>query len=178
MRASPRRRATRWNCRWPECTRYVRRRGLISRNPATAGSGTIPGFAIARRKTRAIAPMAREGDRLPRSKPTDIRRRLYELLEQGPIGERRTRFVSRVIILMIVVNLAAAALETVPALEAEHHRLFATIEWLSLALFTEEYLARVWVAVEHAPDRHLSPAKARLKFITSPSGLIDLFAVM
>ena len=62
------------------------------------------------------------GGRLRRSKPADIRRRVYELLEQGPIGERRTRFVSRLIILMIVVNLVAAALETVPALEAEHHR--------------------------------------------------------
>jgi voltage-gated potassium channel len=115
---------------------------------------------------------------LRRSKPADIRRGVYELLEQGPIGERRTRFVSRLIILMIVVNLVAAALETVPALEADHHRLFATIEWLSLVLFTAEYLARVWVAVEHAPDRHLSHPKARLNFIKSPSGLVDLFAVM
>src|SRR5207302_11423807 len=130
---------------------------------------------MARRKTRVTALM---GGRLRRSKPADIRRRVYELLEQGPIGERRTRFVSRLIILMIVVNLVAAALETVPALEAEHHRLFVTIEWLSLVLFTAEYLARVWVAVEHSPDRHLSRAKARLNFVQSPSGLIDLFAVM
>ncbi len=47
-----------------------------------------------------------------------VRRTLYELLEQGPIGERRTRILSRLIILLIVVNLVAAALETVPALEA------------------------------------------------------------
>ena len=72
------------------------------------------------------------GDRLRRSKPTDVRRGVYELLEQGPIGERRTRFVSRLIILMIIVNLVAAALETVPALDAEYGRLFAMIEWLSL----------------------------------------------
>jgi len=49
------------------------------------------------------------GDGLRRSKSTDIRRGLYELLEQGPIGERRTRFVSRLIILMIIVNLVAAS---------------------------------------------------------------------
>jgi voltage-gated potassium channel len=121
----------------------------------------------------------REGNALPRSKPAaDIRRGLYELLEQGPIGERRTRLVSRLIILMIVINLVAAALETVPSLEAEYGRWFAAIEWLSLVAFTAEYLARVWVAIEHAPDRQLPHAKARLKFIMSPSGLVDLIAVL
>src|SRR5437879_2495286 len=97
------------------------------------------------------------GGRLRRSKPADIRRRVYELLEQGPIGERRTRFVSRLIILMIVVNLVAAALETVPALEAEHHRLFVTIEWLSLVLFTAEYLARVSASLMYIGERHVEP---------------------
>ena len=115
---------------------------------------------------------------MPRTKRADFRRGLYELLEQGPIGERRTRFVSRLIILMIVINLVAAALESVPSLDADYDRLFAVIEWVSLVLFSAEYLARVWVSVEHAPDRRLSHAKARLKFIRSPSGLVDLFAVL
>src|SRR5262245_13017791 len=109
---------------------------------------------------------------------TDARRVLYELLEQGPIGERRTRFVSRLIILLIVVNLVAAALETVPALEAAHGRLFATIEWISLIVFSAEYLARVWCAAEHAPTRHLPVARARLQFVLSPSGIVDLLAVL
>ena len=52
------------------------------------------------------------------------------------------------------------------------------MELVSLVLFTVEYLARVWVAVEHAPDRHLTPARARLKFVTSPAGIIDLLAVL
>jgi voltage-gated potassium channel len=109
---------------------------------------------------------------------TEARRVLYELLEQGPIGERRTRFVSRLIILLIVINLVAAALETVPALEAAHGRTFAVIEWISLIVFSVEYLARLWCAVEHAPTRHLSAARARLKFALSPSGLVDLLAVL
>jgi voltage-gated potassium channel len=109
---------------------------------------------------------------------TEIRRVLYELLEQGPIGERRSRLVSRLIILLIVINLVAAALETVPTLEAAHGRLFATIEWISLIVFSAEYLARLWCAVEHAPTRHLPAARARLKFAASPSGLVDLLAVL
>lgn len=107
-----------------------------------------------------------------------MRRTVYELLEQGPIGARRTRIVNRIIILLIVINLVAVALETVPALEARYGRWFTAIEWLSLAVFSAEYLARLWAAVEHAPDRHLPPGRARLKFIISAAGLVDLLAVL
>jgi voltage-gated potassium channel len=108
----------------------------------------------------------------------DIRRIIYDLLEQGPIGERRTRFLSRLIILLIVINLVAAALETVPALEAQYGRAFALIEWISLVLFSAEYLARLWCAAEHAPSQHLSAARARLKFVMSAAGIVDLLAVL
>ena len=108
----------------------------------------------------------------------EFRRAVYELLEQGPVGERRTRIVSRLLIALIVVNLVCAALETVPHLEAPYGRVFAAIEWISLILFSVEYFARLWVAVEHTPVRHLDPARARLKFALSPAGLVDLFAVL
>ena len=91
---------------------------------------------------------------------TELQRTVYELLEQGPIGTRRSRIVSRIIILLIIVNLVAAALESVPSLEAEYGRWFSGIEWFSLVVFTAEYLARVWVAAEHTADRHLPPARA------------------
>jgi voltage-gated potassium channel len=113
-----------------------------------------------------------------RKRASEFRRVLYELLEQGPIGERRTRLVSRLIILLIVVNLVSAALETVPRLEAQYGRWFSAIEWISLIVFSVEFLARLWCAAEHAPDRHLKPARARIKFMLSPAGLVDLLAVL
>src|SRR5689334_9187801 len=82
-----------------------------------------------------------------------LRRAVYELLEQGPVGARRTRIVSRIVILLIVINLLAAALETVPSLDAQYATVFSAIEWVSLIVFTAEYLARLWCAIEHAPDR-------------------------
>src|ERR1041384_4902795 len=115
---------------------------------------------------------------MPHGKRAQLRRTVYELLEQGPIGTRRTRLVSRLIIVLIIVNLVAAALESVPALEAQYGRWFGVIEWVSLVVFTAEYFARVWVAAEHAPHEHLPPARARLKFLLSAEGLIDLLAVL
>jgi voltage-gated potassium channel len=82
---------------------------------------------------------------------SDFRRRVYDVLEHGPIGERRMRIVSRLLIVLIVINLAAVTLESVPQYEHAYAREFLAVELLSLVVFTVEYLLRVWVAVEHAP---------------------------
>jgi voltage-gated potassium channel len=107
-----------------------------------------------------------------------LRRRVYDVLEHGPIGERRIRFISRLLIVLIVINLAAVTLESVPHYEQAYAHEFLLIEMVSLLVFTVEYVLRVWVAVDHAPYRHLSPTRARLKFITSASGIIDLVSVL
>src|SRR5215467_3853383 len=115
---------------------------------------------------------------MPQQRMSDFRRRVYDVLEHGPIGERRMRIVSRLLIVLIVINLAAVTLESVPQYEHAYAREFLAVELLSLVVFTVEYLLRVWVAVEHAPHRHLSPMRARLKFMSSPSGIIDLVSVL
>jgi voltage-gated potassium channel len=113
-----------------------------------------------------------------KERTTALRRRIYDVLEHGPIGERRMRIVSRLLIALIVINLIAVTLESVPQYEHAYAREFLFIEVLSLLVFTAEYLLRVWVAVEHAPYRKLTPTRARLKFIISASGIIDLISVL
>jgi voltage-gated potassium channel len=108
----------------------------------------------------------------------DLRRRLYEILEHGTIGNRTGLIVGRLIVLLIITNLVAMALDSVPALQAQYAPLFIAIELLSLVVFTIEYGLRVWVAAEHAPHRHSSERKARWEFVSSPLGVIDLLAVL
>jgi voltage-gated potassium channel len=107
-----------------------------------------------------------------------LRHRLYEILEHGPVGSSISRLVNWSIVLLILVSLFSVILESVPELEAEYTRLFSTIEIVALVAFSLEFFLRVWVAVEHTPLRHLKPIRARVKFITSPVGLIDLAAVL
>jgi voltage-gated potassium channel len=85
---------------------------------------------------------------------------------------------ARFIVALIIVNLAAVVLESVPDYAAHYRALFLAIELVSLIFFTVEYALRVWVAVEHAPHRHLKKRAARLKFMTSAFGIIDLLAVL
>jgi voltage-gated potassium channel len=108
----------------------------------------------------------------------NLRRRLYEILEHGTIGDRTGLIVGRLIVVLIITNLVSMTLDSVPALQAQYGPLFIAIELLSLVVFTIEYGLRVWVAAEHAPHRHLSERKARWKFVSSPLGVIDLLAVL
>lgn len=113
-----------------------------------------------------------------RPKAADLRRRLYEILEQGPVGDRTSDFVGRMLVLLIVINLTAVVLESVPWIATRYSPWFMIIELVSLIVFTVEYLLRLWVAVEHAPYRHLKPRMARLKYATSAGGIVDLLAVL
>ena len=82
------------------------------------------------------------------------------------------------IVALIVLNLTAVALETVPEFNSRYGLLFELIEAISLLFFTVEYVLRLWVAVEHTPFQHLSPLSARLRYAVSAPGLIDLIAVL
>ena len=108
----------------------------------------------------------------------EFRRRLYEILEHGTIGDRTSLIVGRLIVALIVINLVSVTLESVPAYHARYAPLFTAVELLSLIIFTIEYALRVWVAAEHTPHADLSAIKARWAFIRSPFGLIDLLAVL
>jgi voltage-gated potassium channel len=106
------------------------------------------------------------------------RRRVYQVLEQGPVGDRASVVVDRLLVLLIIVNLVAVALESMPQLHDRYLLLFDTIEFVSLVVFTAEYLLRIWSSVEYGPHRHMSPTAASLRVILSPAGLADLVAVL
>jgi voltage-gated potassium channel len=107
-----------------------------------------------------------------------LRHRLYEILEHGPVGDPTSRLVNWSIVLLIVISLFGVILESVPDLKAQYALAFSTIEIVALVVFSLEFCLRVWVAVEHTPLRHLRPIRARMRFITSTTGLIDLAAVL
>jgi voltage-gated potassium channel len=113
-----------------------------------------------------------------RDKVSELRRRTYLVLEEGPAGDSLSVLVDRLLVLLILINVIAVALESMPALKARHALIFSLIEYVSLVVFTVEYGVRVWCAVEHPPYRRLPAVRARLRYVLSPSGLVDLVAVL
>ena len=115
---------------------------------------------------------------MARSRHKDLRRRVYQVLEQGPIGDGVSTWVDRHLVMLIVVNLVAVALELMPQYATRYGTAFAWIEYVSLLVFTVEYVLRLWAAVEHGPNRHLPHLRSRIKYALSPAGIVDLIAVL
>lgn len=111
-------------------------------------------------------------------RPRELRRRIYEILERGNPGDTFSLVVDRFIVALIILNLAAVALETVPEFDSRYGWLFELIEVVSLVVFTVEYVLRLWVAVEHTPFQRRSPLAARWRYAVSAPGLVDLIAVL
>ncbi len=107
-----------------------------------------------------------------------IRRRIYEIIEMGRGEDTASKAFDTFIVTLILLNIAAFAAETVPALERQYRTEFLVFEVFSVAIFTVEYLARLWVAVDVPFLARLSPARARLSMALRPALIIDLLAIL
>src|SRR6516165_12824970 len=98
------------------------------------------------------------GQAMPHRKHLAIwRRHVFEVLDHGPAGGLAARIVSRALILLVLINIAAVVLESVPRYEAAYGEIFTAIEIVSLVVFTLEYALRIWTAAEHTPDGTARP---------------------
>jgi len=110
-----------------------------------------------------------------------FRRRLFMILDgdQGswlldPVG-----FVVRFfLVIMIICNVMAVVLSTVQPIHHRFEQEFRSFEIISLAVFSIEYLLRLWVCVEHGPFGRAGPFAGRLHYALTPLALIDLIAVV
>jgi voltage-gated potassium channel len=107
-----------------------------------------------------------------------LRYRLYEILEIGAVDDAISTVVDRLMIALIVANVLAVILETVPAIEAQYADALAVFESVSIAIFSVEYLARLWISVERSHVLGQGVLRSRLGYIISPMALIDLAAIL
>lgn len=107
-----------------------------------------------------------------------LRRRAYEIVEVGRSEDRASRIFDTVIVTLILLNIAAFVIETVPSIQARYGPQFLAFEALSVAVFTVEYLVRLWVAVEVPFLARLPTWRARLDMARRPALVIDLLAIL
>ena len=107
----------------------------------------------------------------------DLRDRLYELLEHDHLPHSvGSRFV-RLIIGIIIIDVLAMILASVPEYDARFGTLFTVIKVGAVVVFALEYAARLWSVAGHSP-RKLSPAQDRIEYALSSLGIIDLLAFL
>ena len=107
---------------------------------------------------------------------TRLRKAVYKKLDPDERNDRISRSIDLFLIVLIAVNVLAVILETVESIETRYHEQLWLIEVISVAVFSVEYLARVWVSVEDPRFRDRS--NPRLSYMLSPMALIDLLAIL
>jgi voltage-gated potassium channel len=100
---------------------------------------------------------------------------VHDLLSAGEPGSL-SRAVDLSIMALIAANVGAVILSTVDPLYAAHRSAFRAFELVSVAVFSVEYLARVWSCV--ASPEYDDPVVGRLRFALQPLLVIDLLAIL
>ncbi len=107
----------------------------------------------------------------------NLRDRLYELLEHDPHPHSAGSHFVRLVVGIIILDVLAMVLASVPEFELAFGRLFIAIKILAIAVFALEYAARLWSVAGHSP-RQLTPLRDRIDYAVSTLGVIDLLAFL
>jgi len=107
-----------------------------------------------------------------------IRDRVFQLLEKAQPGDTASLFIDRILAFLIVANVLAVTLETVDDIYQANQVYFRLFEMVSVFIFSIEYLLRIWVSASNQASRFKNAGRRRISYILSPSGLIDLLAIL
>jgi voltage-gated potassium channel len=97
-------------------------------------------------------------------------------LEGTPSGGTGAGVFAVCITTLILLNVLAVVLATVEPVAARIGPVLHWFEVFSIAVFSIEYLLRVWSCT--AQDRYAHPVFGRLRYAVTPMALVDLLAVL
>lgn len=105
-----------------------------------------------------------------------LKKTVYEIIEEAQPGNRASEIFDVSLITLISLNVVALIAGTVEEIASLAPRAFHLFEVFSVAVFSLEYLLRVWSCTQDPKYAH--PLWGRLRYISSPLALIDLLAVL
>lgn len=107
-----------------------------------------------------------------------LRNKIATTLDDNNTSNIASRLVNIIIIATIIVTVLSIILESERSLHPQFTPIFYAIEVYSLIVFSIEYLLRIWSAPDSPIYAHLSPRKARLKYLFSLMAIVDLVAIL
>ena len=103
------------------------------------------------------------------------KKRIFDIIQIGNTEDVPSRMFDWFIVAVIILNILTMFLKTFDAM-APVYPLLRVIELVTTGIFCVEYVLRIWTADLLYPDR--SPAKARLRFLRSFDGVVDLLTIL
>ena len=107
-----------------------------------------------------------------------LRTRIYEIVEATQPDDVHGQWFDYFIVALIITNVIAVILETVEGLYVAYTEFFTGFELFSVAVFTVEYLVRLWVVVDSPNENYRHPFNGRLRYAVTPMALIDIAAIL
>ena len=107
-----------------------------------------------------------------------LRARIYEVIESTQPGNGIGVWFDRFLIVLIVTNVIAVILETVDQISEVYSDFFFVFELFSVAIFSIEYLMRLWTIVDGPDANFRAPVAGRLRYALTPMALIDIAAIL
>ena len=108
------------------------------------------------------------------SKTASLKERVFRIIGKSEDGDRAGRIFDLTIMALIVLSIVSIILETFEEIRMRWHPVFLVLEIVTVAVFSVEYLLRIWTADLLYPDaKH-----PRLKYIFSFMAIVDLVAIL
>ena len=107
-----------------------------------------------------------------------LRTRIYKIVESTHSDDLHGQWFDYFIVALIITNVIAVILETVEGLYVAYTEFFTGFELFSVAVFTVEYLVRLWVVVDSPNENYRHPFNGRLRYAVTPMALIDIAAIL
>ncbi len=105
-----------------------------------------------------------------------LKEKVHKFLDATDHSNSISKSFNFFLIALIILNTLAVLLETVESIQAQYQHLFFAFEVFSVAIFSIEYLLRLWSIT--SSSKYSRPVSGRIKFVFSGDALIDLFAIV
>jgi voltage-gated potassium channel len=105
-----------------------------------------------------------------------VKKRIHEILFITYSHDKAARGFGFFVITLIVLNVVAVVLQTVKSLDDRYEGVFYYFEMASVAVFTLEYILRLWSCT--VDEKYSRPILGRLRYAVTPLALVDLVAIV
>ena len=103
------------------------------------------------------------------------RRRIFTIIQVGNLSDFPSRAYDISLVIAVAVNIFIAIFDTFEQ-AAPYEGIIWAVECVTVVFFAIDYILRIWTA-DYLYE-NMSPGKARLKFIFSWAGLVDLLSCL
>lgn len=103
-----------------------------------------------------------------------LKQRVFEIISKADEGDRMSRLFDGMIMTLILLSVVSIILESYKTLAENYKAVFRAFEYVTVVVFTLEYILRIWTAdLLYPGSRH-----PHFKYIFSFMAIIDVMAIL